>query len=161
MNILKPELLTASGFQSYGEIIETGDLAPITINNGNCLRYNDLVSQDIDVSGRAGISLFDAKPYNNPIELDYVERHPLGSQAFIPMSQDSFIVIVADDQDGSAVNPKVFITNGTQGVNYKRNIWHGVLTPIKRRARFAVIDYIGEDRNLEEFWFDVPYLIEW
>lgn len=160
MNVLIPELLSATNFRPYGDVIETANSDSISINSGNCFRYSDLVSLDIDSSGKTGISLFDAKPYASPVKLRYVERHPLGSQAFIPMSSDQFIVVVADDKNGSAQRPKVFITDGTQGVNYKRNVWHGVLTPIIKQALFTVVDYIGTENNLEEFMFDEPYTIE-
>lgn len=161
MKTLKPELLTAQAFQPYGDIIEIGDSTALSINSGNCLRYSDLASLDIDASGTTGISIFNAKPYANPITLNYVERHPLGSQAFIPMSNDKYIVVVADDIEGVAQQPKVFITDGMQGVNYGRNVWHGVLTPIMKQSLFSVVDYIGTGNNLEECAFDTPYLIEY
>lgn len=160
MKILKPELLTAKAFQPYGDVIESTNASSTTINGGNCVRYSNLASLDIDNSGVIGMSIFDAKPYANPIQLKYVERHPLGSQAFMPMNSDKYLVIVADDVNGLVQKPKVFITDGTQGVNYKRNTWHGVLTPIVKQSLFTVVDYIGDGDNLEEFVFDTPYLIE-
>jgi len=161
MKTLKSELLTAQAFKPYGDVIEIGDTKSISINSGNCLRYSDLVSLDIDASGKTGISLFNAKPYVNPIQISYVERHPLGSQAFIPMTNDHYIVVVADDMEGVPQQPKVFITNGMQGVNYGRNVWHGVLTPILKQSLFTVVDYIGNGDNLEECAFDTPFLIEY
>ena len=110
-------------------------------------------------TGAPGISLFDAKAYCSPHTLTYVERHPLGSQAFLPTSSDPYLVVVADDLAGAAQAPKAFITDGYQGVNYHRNTWHGVLTPIVRQSLFIVVDYIGEGNNLEEFKFQSPYLI--
>ncbi len=157
--MLTPELLTKESFSDYGDIIEIADSTPITINSGNCQRYSDLATLDICESGVAGISLFDAKPYSNPLTLTYVERHPLGSQAFMPTNTDRYLVLVADDINGRAQTPKVFITDGYQGVNYKRNTWHGVLTPIVKQSLFVVVDYIGDGNNLEEFEFDSPYVI--
>lgn len=161
MKTLNPVALTAAQFERFGDVIEIDDNASIEINGGNCLRFSDLASLDIDVSGKAGISLFDAKPYRNPITLTYVERHPLGSQAFLPMTADKYIVVVADDVDGMPQEPLVFITNGKQGVNYGRNVWHGVLTPIQAQSTFAVVDYIGQGSNLEEQAFETPFLIEY
>ncbi len=160
MITLQYELLTAEAFKPYGDVIETNDAKPTSINGGNCDRYDNLASLDIDSSGTAGISIFDAKPYRSPLKLSYVERHPLGTQAFIPMTKDPYFVIVADDMDGKAQQPTVFLTNGKQGVNYGRNIWHGVLTPIVNRSLFTVIDYIGSENNLEEYEFETPYLIQ-
>lgn len=156
---LFPELLTSEGFSAYGDVIELAGKEPVSINSGNCLRYSDLATLDISKSGVTGISLFDAKAYTNPLTLNYVERHPLGSQAFLPTSTDPYLVIVADDADGAAYSPRVFITSGYQGVNYRRNIWHGVLAPIVQQSVFVVVDYIGDGNNLEEFSFATPYLV--
>lgn len=160
MKSLAPELLTPEKFRPYGNVIETANTEPAAINSGHCLRYNDLAKLDIDGSGVAGISLFDAKPYSSPYQLNFVERHPLGSQAFIPMTQNKFLVVVADDVNGVAQQPKVFLTDGRQGVNYARNIWHGILTPIVSKTLFAVVDYIGAHENLEIYKFDKPYVIQ-
>lgn len=161
MQTLKPEPLTSDAFKPYGDVIELGTKQPITINSGNCQRYSDLASLDIDASGKTGISLFDASAYSNPLTLTYVERHPLGSQAFLPTSSDPYLVVVADDNNDQAQTPKAFITNGFQGVNYHRNTWHGVLTPVIRQSLFVVVDYIGDENNLEEYEFAVPFLIDY
>ncbi len=89
-----------------------------------------------------------------------VERHPDGSQAFIPMSMDPFLVIVAPDAGGAPGTPLAFRTAPGQGVNFLRNTWHGVLTPLAGPGLFAVIDRIGDTANLEEHWFDVPYVVQ-
>ena len=88
-----------------------------------------------------------------------VERHPLGSQGFIPMSLDPFLVVVAPDAGGAPRQPLAFRTAPGQWVNIARNTWHGVLTPLHAPGLFAVIDRIGEGANLEEHWFDQPYLV--
>lgn len=160
MHTLKPEPLTHEAFRPYGDVIELAGVEPITINSGNCQRFSNLAALDIDQSGKTGISLFDAKAYSNPVTLSYVERHPLGSQAFLPTSSDPYLVVVAEDSNAQAQNPRVFITDGCQGVNYYRNTWHGVLTPITRQSRFFVVDYIGSQHNLEEYEFETPFLID-
>lgn len=160
MQTLKPELLTKDAFSPYGDVIELAGRESITINSGNCQRYSDLAALDISTSGKTGISLFDAKAYSNPHKLTYVERHPLGSQAFLPTSSDPYLVVVADDDHDQAQTPKAFITDGYQGVNYYRNTWHGVLTPIVRQSLFVVVDYIGDENNLQEFEFETPYFID-
>jgi ureidoglycolate lyase len=91
--------------------------------------------------------------------LEMVERHPLGSQAFIPMHQNPFLVIVAPDQAGQPGTPLAFVTNGAQAVNIGRDIWHGVLTPLADPGLFTVIDRIGSGNNLEEFWYKTPFRI--
>lgn len=156
---LQPRPLTQASFVAFGDVIETTGNDSFFINNGNCSRYHDLATLSIDATGTAGISLFEAKHYAFPITLELLERHPLGSQAFIPMSTDPFLVIVAPDSDGQPGVPEVFISNGRQGVNYFRNTWHGVLTPIYKPALFSVVDYIGDENNLEEHNLDTPYTI--
>ncbi len=148
MNV-KVQPLTAEAFAPYGEVLEcTG--ASITINQGNCQRFHDLAGLDMD-GGQVGISLFHAKLRTLPYELDLMERHPLGSQAFIPMSEDGFLILVADDDDGVPVNIRAFVSVPNQGINLHKNIWHGVLTPLEGSGRFVVVDRIGEGNNLEEF----------
>jgi ureidoglycolate lyase len=107
--------------------------------------------------GRAGISLFDAEPRSLPYRLEMVERHPEGSQAFIPMTMAPFLVIVAPDEKGAPGRPQAFVTAPGQGINFHRGIWHGVLTPLSAPGLFAVIDRIGDGPNLEEHWFTEPY----
>ena len=157
---IKIEPLTTEAFKPYGEVIEVSEIAEkILINQGNCARFHDLAMLDFTGKGaRAGISLFQGQPYDIPMKLEMMERHPLGSQAFIPMSPDPFLVIVALDRSGPS-DIRAFITQPNQGVNYARNTWHGVLTPLKAPRLFAVIDRIGEGNNLDEHWFENPPLI--
>jgi ureidoglycolate lyase len=104
---------------------------------------------------RVGISLFRSRLRQFPYTLDLVERHPDGSQAFIPMSMDPFLVIVAD----ADMTPHAFVTAAGEGINFHRGIWHGVLTPLSGTGLFAVIDRIGDSPNLEEHYFKTPYSV--
>ena len=156
---LRVRPLSSDAFSAFGDILEVQDEPTVMINQGNCERYSDLATLDF-ADGRAGISIFHAKPYASPLTLAMVERHPEGSQAFVPLSDDPFLVIVAEDDNGRPAEPCAFLTNGRQGVNYHRNTWHGVLTPLHGHGLFAVVDRIGAGKNLEEHWFDHPYSIE-
>jgi len=158
-NEIAVELLEARSFAPFGDIIEVQDVPTVIINRGNCKRYSDLASLDFAEQGTAGISVFCGQPYDFPLQLDYVERHPLGSQAFLPMSVDPFLVIVAPDNNDIPGRPRAFLTRSGQGVNYHRGVWHGVLTPLRREALFAVVDRVGQGDNLEEFWIDEPYFV--
>ena len=158
-NQLIIEPLTHDKFAPYGDVIEARGDADKLINRGYCKRFHDKAVLDMQ-SGRAGISISQGSPYVLPLALDMVERHPLGSQAFLPLSESPYLVIVAGDQGGIPDRPQVFRPSPGQGVNYHRNVWHGVLTPIERVSLFAVVDRIGEGENLEEFLFDEPYVIE-
>jgi ureidoglycolate lyase len=150
--------LTARAFAPFGEVLEATGTPDKIINQGLCGRFHDLAALDI-VDGRAGISLFKSEARRLPHELEMVERHPMGSQAFLPMTQDPFLVIVAPDEGGRPGRPLAFRTAPGQGINLARNTWHGVLTPLAPPGLFAVVDRIGEGDNLEEHWFDQPWTV--
>jgi len=153
------EPLTAEAFAPFGDVIEVAGEPDKIINQGLCGRFHDRARFDFS-DGQAGLSLFKAEPRSLPLKLEMVERHPDGSQAFIPMSEHPFVVVVASDQGGTPGRPQAFKTEVGQAVNYHRGTWHGVLTPLHQPGLFAVVDRIGSGDNLEEHWFDTPYLIE-
>ncbi len=150
--------LTADAFAPYGEVLEAAGEPDGLINQGLCGRHHDLARMDF-AGGRAGISIFDAAPRTLPLRLEMVERHPEGSQAFLPMTQEPFLVIVAEDAGGVPAEPVAFLTAPGQGVNYRRGVWHGVLTPLAAPGLFAVVDRVGEGPNLQEHWFEAPWTI--
>lgn len=123
-----------------------------------CGRYHDRALLDFGEDGRAGISLFHAQVRTLPYTCDLLERHPEGSQAFIPMSEAPFLVIVAED-DAGPVRPRAFLTAPGQAINFHRGTWHGVLTPLHAPGLFAVVDRIGATANLEEHKLDDPLVI--
>lgn len=152
--------LTAAAFAPYGDVFDADGAPTMMINRGMCGRYHDLARMDFAGDGaRAGISLFKAVPRSFPYTLDMMERHPDGSQAFVPMTADPFLVIVAADRNGAPHDPKAFVTRPGQGVNYHRGTWHGVLTPLSEPGLFAVVDRIGPGANLEEHWFEEHFTI--
>lgn len=151
--------LTADRFAPYGDILDATGVADKVINQGKCGRYHDRATLDFG-DGRAGISIFQSEKRVLPMALDMMERHPLGSQAFVPMSADPFLVVVAPDDGGKPGVPQAFITAPGQGINFHRGTWHGVLTPLSAPGIFAVIDRIGDGDNLQEHWFKEPVRIE-
>ena len=151
--------LTREAFAPFGDVLEIGIVEPVIINRGMCARHSDLADLDFDADSRLGISIFDAKGYELPYQLEMLERHPNGSQAFLPTTQEPFIVIVAQDNEGVPGTPRAFLTEPGQGVNYHRGTWHGVLTPLTA-SKFFVIDRIGGGANLEEYWFSTPYVVK-
>ena len=150
--------LNAEGFAPFGDVLEVKGMPDLMINQGLCGRFHDRANLDFQ-GGRAGISIFDAQLRTLPYALDMMERHPKGSQAFVPMHDASFLVIVAADEDGQPGRPQAFLTAPHTGINIHKNIWHGVLTPLSAPGLFAVIDRIGNDTNLEEHWFDEAYTV--
>ncbi|EKE70841.1 MULTISPECIES: ureidoglycolate lyase [Roseobacteraceae] len=147
--------LTAKAFAPYGDVLEARGAPDKLINAGKCGRFHDRAKVDV-MEARVGISIFKADLRALPYTFDLIERHPEGSQAFIPMSDDPFLVIVSD---GPETTPKAFLTDGTQAINFHRGTWHGVLTPLAGNGLFAVIDRIGETPNLEEHVFETPWVV--
>ena len=152
--------LTAEAFAPYGDLLDVSGEPDKIINQGFCGRYHDRAKMDFGPDGRAGISLFKAKPRETPYVLDLMERHPDGSQAFLPMSTDPFLIIVAGDEDGKPGVPEAFVSAAGQGINYHRNVWHGVLTPLHEPGLFAVVDRIGDTPNLQEVWLEPQYVVD-
>ena len=153
--VVVAEPLAAAEFAPWGEVLEAKGAPDRMINQGLCGRYHDRATLVAD-GGRPGISLFDAEPRSLPYRLDMVERHPLGNQAFIPMTRAPFLVIVAPEGPG---RPRAFLTAPGQGINLRPNAWHGVLTPLSAPGLFAVVDRIGPGDNLEEHWFEEPWTV--
>jgi ureidoglycolate lyase len=153
-----PEPLTIAAFAPYGDVLDATGTPDRMINAGLCARFHDRARIDI-ADGQAGLSVFDAVARSLPYAFDLVERHPLGSQAFVPMTQAPFLVIVAPDEHGTPGTPRAFLTNGAQGINLHRGTWHGVLTPLQAPGLFAVLDRIGEGPNLEEYRYPQPWTV--
>lgn len=156
---LRSQPLTAEAFAPFGDILDASGTPDKIINAGLCGRYHDRAQLDFGCGGRAGISIFDAEPRSLPYEFTLLERHPDGSQAFLPLTAHPFLVIVAPDQNGSPGTPQAFLTASHQGVNFHRGTWHGVLTPLTAPGLFAVVDRIGDTTNLEEVFLDPGYAV--
>ena len=160
MSTILIEPLTAEAFAPFGQVIQTQGAQHYPINNGMTERYHDLAKVELGgVHPRPLISIFRGQPYDLPLTLKLVERHPLGSQAFYPLSDLPFLVIVAGDLSGVPDTPRAFLTEPGQGVNIAMNTWHGVLTPLHQPCDFLVVDRGGEGNNLEEHHFDVPHSV--
>lgn len=154
--ILHPQPLTAAAFAPWGEVLEADGTPDRIINEGRCGRWHDRARLDAD---RLGLSIFRSGAVQLPYAFRLVERHPLGSQAFIPMTAHPFLVIVAADEDGRPGRPRAFLTAPGQGINLARGAWHGVLTPLADPGLFAVVDRCGEGANLEEYRWDEDWTV--
>jgi ureidoglycolate lyase len=152
------EPMSADAFAPFGDLLEAKGTPDTIINQGLCGRFHDRARMDFS-DGRAGISIFHAEKRDLPLKLDLVERHSEGSQAFVPMSHQPFLVVVAEDQNGTPQNIRAFLTEAGQAINIHRGVWHGVLTPLYDPGLFAVIDRIGEGPNLEEYWLPDEVII--
>ena len=147
--------LTATAFAPWGTVIEAGAGEARPINAGLCTRWHDQARPDAG-DGSVSISVFEAAPRAFPHRLDLIERHPEGSQAFLPLTAHPFLVTVSDGPDAE---PRAFLTAPHQGVQIRRGAWHGVLTPLHAPGLFAVVDRVGEGPNLEEHVFQVPWTV--
>ena len=152
--------LTPAGFAPFGDVLDVAGEADKIINQGKCGRYHDRAKLDFGADGQAGISLFKSEIRTLPYEIEMMERHPDGTQAFLPMSMTAFLIVVASDQNGRPGVPEAFISAPGQGINFHRNVWHGVLTPLHDPGLFAVVDRIGNTPNLEEFWLEPQYVVK-
>jgi ureidoglycolate lyase len=161
MRTLTTEPLSRDAFAPFGQVIEMEGAHHYPINSGNCERYHDLARVELGgVHARPLISLLRSRHFTLPLELRMVERHPLGSQAFYPLSQHPFLVVVATDESGTPGTLRAFVTTPGQGVNIAMNSWHGVLTPLDADADFVCVDRGGEGNNLEEHFFSDAWTIQ-
>jgi ureidoglycolate lyase len=148
---LRARPLTSEAFAEFGEVLDSAGHTPMLINDGMTERYHALARVDTGGSeGHALINLFHARPYALPLRLTHMERHPLGSQAFMPLDAQPFVVVVAPI--GGQVQPgdlRAFVTDGRQGVNYRRGVWHHSLIALHAPARFIVVDRGGPGDNCD------------
>jgi ureidoglycolate lyase len=151
MKVLTVELLTREAFAPFGDVIELNDAQHFPINGGTTERYHDLAKVDVyDQGGRLLINVFRGQPRRLPFEVKMLERHPLGSQAFIPLDKRPYAVIVAQEGRLDPDGLRAFVTRGWQGVNYAKGVWHHPLIALEVVTDFVVVDRGGEGHNLQE-----------
>jgi ureidoglycolate lyase len=151
MREVTPQPLTAEAFAPFGDVIEASDRAErMAVNYGYSTRFHDLAGIDVaEGGGRAIVSLFRARPLDPPL-LKIVERHPLGSQAFVPLSGRPYLVAVAPPGALDPAMLQVFRAQPSQGVNYAKGVWHHFLLQLEAECDFLVIDRDGPGDNLDE-----------
>ena len=157
LNNLKIKPLSKSNFAPYGQVIELKNAEKLMINQGTTTRFNALSSVDVaSENGEPIISIFEGQRRPDPIRLEVMERHPLGSQSFFPLSKHGWLVVVCksnssgDAPDLSTV--ECFFAQGNQGVNYFRGAWHHPLLVLQKSQKFLVVDRQGGGSNLNEFF---------
>lgn len=148
-NVLTIEPLTPEGFAPFGEVITAAAaLRQFPINGGTTQRFHDLSRTDCESQGgRTGISLCRAQPRTLPFTVTMLERHPLGSQAFVPLSKTPYFIVVSESPQHT---PRCFLARDGEGVNYRRGVWHHPLLALERESDFLVVDRIGNTPNCEE-----------
>lgn len=150
---LKAKPLTAEAFAPYGDVIETSEMADqFSINYGNTTRYNDLMQMDVaDEGGAPCVNIFRSHPLPQPVTIKIMENHPLGSQAFVPLSGRPYLVVVAEAGPFVAANIKAFLAGSNQGVNYHKGVWHHYCLALDKTSDFLVIDRKGKGENCVEY----------
>jgi ureidoglycolate lyase len=148
---MTPQPLTCEAFVRFGQVIEASDRAEqVAINYGHTTRFNDLANIDVaEEGGRVIVSLFRARPLDPPV-LRIFERHPLGSQSFVPLQLRPFLVAVAPAGAFDPTAIRLFQAAPHQGVNYAKGVWHHFLLPLEGESDFLVIDRAGPGDNLDE-----------
>ena len=151
-------------FSAYGDVIETDKRDFFHINDAHTERYHALVQTESDATGKIGISIFrNIKTTTLPLQIDMLERHPIGSQAFIPMQGQKFLIVVAPNLNAEQPDLqriRAFMSDGTQGVNYRAGTWHHPLLTLESPSDFAVVDRLGTGHNCDVFRFPESVLIQ-
>jgi ureidoglycolate lyase len=152
---LTPQPLTVEVFAPFGDVIEAGTRTSFAINDDMAKRYDDLAFIDAsDEGGRPNVSIFVSKPRPLPVVIDMVERHPLGSQLFVPLGDHPYLVAVTDGTPPFyAKDLSVFLITDGRGVNYRKGLWHLPLCALFEPARFLVVDRGGPGDNCDEYHF--------
>jgi len=144
--------LTRESFAPFGDVIEPGDkVRHFTINAGNTERYHDLANLSTDPEGHLITSIFRGLPRHMPLAITMMERHPLGSQLFMPLNARPYLVVVARPGPVPAITDlRCFLAQGTQGVNYGVGVWHHPLLALGATSDFLIIDRSGPGNNCDE-----------
>lgn len=152
LHLLPALPLSAEAFAPFGQVIECAGHAGYAINEGSSQRFTDLAQLEADAEGRLALSIFRAEARQAPFALSCLERHPLGSQAFMPLHGQAFLVVVAEARPVSAQpapeSLRVFVSNGRQGINFRRGVWHHPLLALSA-GDFLVADRLGPGDNCE------------
>ena len=147
--IINPKPITKENFSKFGDMITTNDIKPLEINNGYAKRFDGIANVDTSKdNGETIISIFSALKRSFPMKIDMMEKHPLGSQAFVPMKETTFLVFVAPKGNKPDLNKiEAFIVPPGIGVNYNPGTWHFPLISTEN-MNFLVIDRKGSGDNL-------------
>jgi len=147
--IVEPKPITKENFSKFGDVITTENIKPLEINNGYAKRFDDIANINTSSeNGETTISIFSALKRSFPMKIDMMEKHPLGTQAFIPMKETTFLTLVAPEGEKPDLEKiESFIVPKGIGVNYKTGIWHFPLISTEDMD-FLVVDRKGLGDNL-------------
>lgn len=159
---VRAQPLSATAFADFGEVIAPENAAKrITINTGTAERFHDLANINPGPNGTTTVSIFRGQPRPLPFAISMLERHPLGSQAFVPLSGHPYLIVVAPKGDTVDVeNIRFFIAQANQGINFAPGVWHHPLLALDGESDFLVIDRSGPGNNCDEQALPITFLID-
>lgn len=159
---LTPVPLTSERFAPYGEVIDAAPGRPAAMNEARFERFDDLCEIDVGDDARVALSVARCRtPTTLPLRVDKLERHPRGSQAFIPLQPCRMVLVVAPPGESFDVTDlRAFVTTPRQGFNYRRGTWHMPLIGFKPGDEFLVVDRGGDAANCEERMLDEVVMLE-
>ncbi|WNC68298.1 ureidoglycolate lyase [Thalassotalea nanhaiensis] len=161
VQIITPKPLTKDAFSAFGDVIEASSHAKsFAINDGHTTRFHDLAKVDVDDNnGHTLVNIFRSKPLTQPIAIKMMERHPHGSQAFIPMGPNPYLVVVAPAGEFDVNKIEVFLAKAGQGINYHKGTWHHFCLALGGESDFLVVDRGGEGDNCDVLKLDGSLVI--
>jgi ureidoglycolate lyase len=149
--IIRPEPLSREAFLPFGDVLDTEGLSPELINFGNTQKFSSLAEIVVGESGRGQISIYRSRAIDLPFSIEVMERHPLGSQAFYPLHNRPFpVVVAAAGELPTAANLRVFLSNGSQGINIHAGVWHHYQLSLESSSDYLVIDRSGPGNNCDQ-----------
>lgn len=154
--------LTRERFAPFGDVIESSRSHADAMNAARFERFDNLCHVDLVNDGQVAVSIARCRtPTTLPLRLEMIERHPLGSQAFIPLSPCRMVVVVAPPGESvDATDLRAFVSNGRQGINYRRGAWHMPLIAFDKGQEYLIIDRGGNEANCEEHMLDDIIFLE-
>lgn len=152
--IIRPQPLTVAAFSPFGDVLQAKGVTPKLINQGNTQKFANLATVSMASSDHAQISIYRSSAIDLPFKIEYLERHPLGSQAFYPLHERPFPIIVALPASTPAAGTvRAFMTNGRQGINIHPGVWHHYQLTLELDSDYIVIDRSGPGVNCDEHQF--------
>ena len=159
--IIRPEPLTREAFKPFGDVLETAGINPVSINQGHTQKFADLADITLANEGRAQISIYRSRAIELPFRILMMERHPFGSQAFFPLHDRPFpVVVVSPDSIPGPDSIRVFLSNGRQGVNIHPGVWHHYQLTLDKTSDYLVIDRGGPGNNCDEYQLEQKVILE-
>lgn len=158
--IIRMQALSAQVFAPFGEVLQTDAVSPQMINQGNTQKFADLASVSLGQGGRAQVSIYRSRAIELPFRIASMERHPHGSQAFYPLHDRPFPIIVAAPGPAPEANRlQAFLSNGRQGINIHPGVWHHYQLTLEQDSEYIVIDRLGPGDNCDEYQFEQEIIL--